>query len=328
MGDIDVIIGCESVLFAVSIYLCGAQWIYLIRKHGCRKCGCKSRFVQNILLTVSCTLLFATVMTEMVVLVGINNCVIAWDGTNESAIIPEECHFIWDVEHILMSLTLLVGGFVFFTVYAVIWIRQKTIYKTAFLAHLSNNITRFLSKYFIFYEAVMVILMVCWVFGFGGVGSIPLALVLMLFPLSIQLPLLILSVYPLIKAIHYNRTSSIQTHPKYVKLMKRVTILSALCIASDMAMALSFVDMSSAVRFVIFHLDMIINLLCVNLISADWKSLLVPWERLRQSSQRRRNRILSSERATSLSAVSPVTQNPNEIEESQVVIGPQSAGSA
>lgn len=311
MADIDVILGLESILLGLAVYLCCTQWIYFIRKHVCRNCGINRSFIQNILLAASCTLLVVSAAMEMIFLAYINKCIIVSDMSDASTISPKKHCSGSDVQESLANGILLVCVIVLFAIYGVIWIRQRSIYRIPFLDHLTTNITRFISKYFIIYGALMALLILCWFIVDPFVG-IPLAFILMLFPLSFQLPLLILSIYPLIKAIHFNRTSTIKTDRKYVQLLKRVTILSAICIASDMTMAVSFLDPSSAVRFSLCHLDLIVNLICVNLISSDWKSRLVPWIRLCRRNQCSRE-VPLMQRATPLPTATPRIQAPNTI---------------
>lgn len=110
-------------------------------------------------------------------------------------------------------------------------------YRKKAMAHLSNNVIRFLSKYLYVYGAVAIISAVCCVYGlrltYKESSSLCIFLFLMLCPWGVQFSLLLLFIYPLAKR---NRSSNIKTDRKYSRVMKRVIALTVV----HTAMALSY----------------------------------------------------------------------------------------
>lgn len=283
---INNVIICDSVLFVIAAYLCSVHWIYIHHMHNCHDCCAISRkLTQSILLAVSCLLIAVSLIMDVTFMVY-------WKrqqqlASNSSHGADAHCSnssITRNIEPLLMSMIA-----VFVTVpvllHIVTWMRQRVCYRNSFLSHMSNGISRFISKYFLIYIAAVFILVLSLI-------SYCILLSLMLYPWAIHCPLLILSIYPLVKATHFNRTAELRTDRTYVRLIKRVTIATAVCLASDTAVAIYMHHFESPIFWPIaFHFNMLLNLICVNLISMDWKYRLAPWVRSAEAFRRRRERI-------------------------------------
>lgn len=294
-------IGLEFILCGVSIYLCFVQWNYFYRDHACCSCYISGNRIQSGLLAVSSTLVAISTLADIVLAAYLKKWRTShlqvtmadtsfttpystiYNGSGvDSSIRRAQTTWTQDPKFLLLTVLILVTicMIALFIIYGVIWQRQRAIYRSSALSHLSNMITRFLSKYFpVFMAAVAIFVIGFLLYGFFNRFTGLLTVVLMPITWSIQIPILILFIYPLIKAIYYNRTSNITTDRKYVRLIQRVTILTAMCLASDTVMALSYwfySDMDLNLKLSLFHLNIIINLICVNLIPSDWTLRLLP----------------------------------------------------
>lgn len=283
----DTVLRFESTLCAIAAYLCFVQWIYCSRQHVSYGWDISINFIQSILLATSSTLLFVSETAELATIVYIKNSrafADTWMGlqlpNNNTADEYESFQVLADrlchVTAIFCVATLL-------ALHGVIWIRQRTMYRKKALAHLSNNATRFLSKYFYIYVAVVVISAFSCVYGlrltYREPRSVDIFVLLMVCPWGVQLPLVLLFLHPLIKLLRRNRSSDITTHGKYARVMKRVIVITAICMLTHTAMAISYLNETVLLqlRFSLLHLNLTVNLICISLIPTDRKARLVPW---------------------------------------------------
>lgn len=182
------------------------------------------------------------------------------------------------VDHLLRTFIVIFYSSSLIVTYSVLWLRQRVVYLKPTLHHLSNPTTRFFSKYFIIY------IVLSGIITFSAVSALNLietcfddcfvvvlfVVALVVWPLSCQIPLLILMLFPLYK----HQTSNQVTHNRYVKLMIRIATLTAVCLVSDITTVVTSVYVD--VYFTPQQFNLIVNLVCVTLTPINWKEKILP----------------------------------------------------
>lgn len=241
----------------IALYLCVAQWIHYCRRQvGLRqhwRNGQEQRVA--IVLAVASTSVLVTMVMEIVRLYVYN------EGADT---------VLYYTVNVLYAVSLLV-------MYSILWLRQRTLYSNPALSRLTNKPLRLISKYSL---AVMIIIGVGLAVILCVVGDYDLScgetcflemyyISLLLAPCCAQVLLLVLFLYPLIK----HHKTNLVTDPRYVTLMKRVSVLTAICLTTDVTSV--FVDVY-IIDFVALQVNLISNLTCVILATTNWKGKLLP----------------------------------------------------
>lgn len=161
-------------------------------------------------------------------------------------------------------------------IYSVIWLRQRIIYTTPALCHLTNKYSRFLSKYMILViivhapiesAAIAVIynLQIC-------IGD---CITKLFYSLIIpgttitQGVLLYLLVHPLLK----HHKTNVVTDDRYVSLMRRLGIATTICLISDVT---SILFDRNWIEYIPLQVNLVVNFVCVILPTTNWKCKLFP----------------------------------------------------
>lgn len=246
------------VIAVAALYLFAVEWIHYCRNYGCYNARNHLKLLtETILISVSITLAFtAAVGSEIYV-------TLLMDDPSTVRGIP------WSqLRGFFYAISLIVC-------YTVLWFRQRTFYTNTNLVHLTNGVSRVISKYFIVYIILSGLAMVCGLV----VGDCKLQCYRTVFwaalttwPLSIQLILLWLMVFPLYK----HHTTNLMSNKKLVTLMKRAAIFTALCSISDLVTLV--LHLTVCILWTLpLELNMIVNVTCVTLIPCNWKERFAPW---------------------------------------------------
>lgn len=162
-------------------------------------------------------------------------------------------------------------------VYSVLWLRQRSFYTNAALNDLTNKHARLVSKYLLIVIITLSTLILicsitllihpscsltCW---FMYVKYMKIC-----FPILTQASLLTLFFYPLLKY----RTSNSVSVKKYVSLMKRVGMLTVICLLSDIVSVVIAFHWRSRLPS---NLNLLTNLLCIIFSTLDWKERFIPY---------------------------------------------------
>lgn len=253
----------DGIAAGVAVYLFAGQITYCCRHFGCNfenlhsKKKCEEALLFAALIVAFMAICVRTALTLVTLNISIPS--------------PFLDNILRTVIVFLYSVSLIIT-------YSILWLRQRIIYLTPALFHLSNPKTRFLSKYFILYIVSTGVATFAAVTAMNFIETcfndcfvvVLFVLVLIVWPLSCQIPLLFLMVFPLYK----HQTSSQVTHHKYVRLMTRIAVLTAICLISDVTTIVTsvFVD----VYFTPQQMNLIVNLVCVTLTPINWKEKILP----------------------------------------------------
>lgn len=197
-------------------------------------------------------------------------------------------------------------------IYLVLWMKQRTFYEDPRLKHLSSKFTRILSVFIAVLLAVAVLgTYVLFAVGVEYVGS-PYGclirgviagvttlrnVILIVGTIFFQLCFLGLFLYPLIKhQMNIRIAKPLNEQNRIIKLIKRSTILTAVCIVSDLLSAITviFVDDRGSVKVLVYDIDIVINVISVILCFVDWRDRVMPW-RLKAAGA---NRVVEIETVT------------------------------
>lgn len=272
----------RGILASIATYLFVIQWIYYHKKFGWRVTK-KSRkiLLETVLITVAviCALSFMLSMYFFGLL----------DSYYYPTIIKGLPHGLGiDIVQILsfgVTLTLC---------YSVLWLRQRVIYANPALPHLSNKVSRIISKYFIVYVVISGLAGCLAVITTASLGICSinchetfLWVIFTTWPFTIQITLLLLMVRPLYK----HHTTNMISNPKYFTLMKRIAIVTTICLISDL------VTLSVHLVFCKFRIppevNLIVNVFCVTLIPRDWKEKMLPCFKTKSQQQNLKSMPLS-----------------------------------
>lgn len=249
----------QTVLCGISLYMLIAQLIYGLRIQRQERCKISRRQKVAALLVVASACILVTGIIHLILF-------------NFSDRILTDTQFdILDSFAIMLYIMSLVF------MYCVIWLRHRIIYTNPALAHLTNKFSRIVSKYLIMFlvilssaEAMVIgaayLFDVCDVdcfeklyYGFAISG-----------PLFMQIMLLSLLIHPLLK---HHQTNFV-TNENYVSLMKRIGIVTSICMVTDLTSIL--LNMHWVV-YIPLHVNLVVNLICVIIPTTDWKSRLFPF---------------------------------------------------
>lgn len=161
-------------------------------------------------------------------------------------------------------------------VYTVIWLRQRIIYNSPALSHLTNKYSRFLSKYLIIIlvitppvEGVVIGVVINLQICTGNCITQLFYSLIIPGTLFVQVTLLSLLIHPLLK---HHMTNAI-TDKKYISLMRRIVVITVICLISDVTSIL--ID-QNWIGYIPLQVNLIINLVCVIVPTTNWKSRLWP----------------------------------------------------
>lgn len=261
LSDSPARIAVESLVAAVAVYVFAIQWIYYRRKFACNGQRRSREITETILLSISCLCVLITVVLRILRI----ETIFATFSSQYTALV-----YIVNSHHFLYVLALQLT-------YGVLWHRQRTVYSNPAFFHLSNNVSQFVSKYFIIYIVFigLTLLPIASILYFTGICvekcyENVLLVVLTVGPFTVQLPLLSLMLFPLHK---YRRTSlAVSLH--CVTLMKRMAALTLICLISDVTSAI--IQVYLEVLFVPLQVNLMVNIVCVTLIPVNWKERSLP----------------------------------------------------
>lgn len=160
-------------------------------------------------------------------------------------------------------------------IYSILWMRQRALYTNPALHHLTNNVTRSISKYSIYVILIVgsiATIMFCSVAVFKYCTNCERVfryVTQLILPCVTQLTLFSLFAHPLVKNLKCNSV----TDKKYVSVLKRISVITAICLAID----ISLVPLGVCVNFDLTRpLYVISNLSSVMLTMSDWRIHLFP----------------------------------------------------
>lgn len=251
---------CFVVLLTVaSLYVFVAHLYYCFRKYGCHRCDALPSKMSTMTTVVSGTVFMYGVLESV---------------ERYLAQYPDDIpRNVFDV---LFSLTSILYAASLITVYAILWLRQRCLYNKPALAHLTSTYTRIASKYLIIVIVVLGIailvstvtanwLQICR----GRCLEVLTFCTILGAPVLVQILLLALFLFPLFKHQSSNQSVSVN----YVPLMKRIAILTTVCLVTDIATTLLAVFLLEPA---FLGINLVTNLLCVIFSTSDWKNRLWP----------------------------------------------------
>lgn len=239
----------DSLVLGIAIYITITHWIYYFKKYGCHV-GQKSTrdLIETILLSVTSTVMLPAAVGHII-----------------------QRPLQRNIFNTLYGVSLLMA-------YIILWLRQRPLYTNRTLGHLSNKVSRFISKYCIIYIIVAdTILLVIITVIRSSTTCIDecyehvLLAILIVGPLSVQIPLLCLVVVPLCK---HHRANQV-TNQNFVNLIKRLVVLTTVCVLSDVTTAIVRVY-ANVLVFTPYQLNLLVNLLCVTFAPFNWKTKVFP----------------------------------------------------
>ncbi|XP_026691410.2 uncharacterized protein LOC100183119 [Ciona intestinalis] len=207
---------------------------------------------------------------------------------------PELAH--WDLSTAtctgLRKTATALSGVILVSVYLILWLRQRALYRISAISALANKFIQFLSMCVLglimtcggtvltihlssrFFKGTAVGCKLYWTNEALGMAA---GLTYMAFLVAFQVILLFLLVYPM--CIHQSPTASIKQ--KHIKLMKRVIATSTVATVVDLFCTLSgalfLTDTYSPLRQVVYNMDHTISIICIVFSFRDWKARLLPF---------------------------------------------------
>lgn len=250
----------KDVLSGASFYIFVVQWVYFTTRSKRRGWHDMAEKTETILLLIIVTLDFG-----LLLLLAIDSHLGVISDSNRTAFIAVS----YSLYSISMQLT-----------YSVLWLRQRVLYEHKALSHLTNKFSRFVSKYFIFFmiTTILLVLIMYFVIVFGQVCDADcyhdfILTSQILWPCSVQMPLLVLFLHPLLK----HRNTRLLNDTRYVSLMKRMVGFAATCLITDVATAIITARLYFDIQLNLLLLKLVVNPVCVILTPANWKARLFPW---------------------------------------------------
>lgn len=252
--QIDSVFYVRTALCGLALYICLAQWIYCCRLQVCRERRNSKELRMAIIVGSASTTAFITMTLEtsrIYMQYSIADDILAYASTT------------------LYALSLML-------MYTIIWLRQRTFYTNPALLELTNKCTRITSK-FVLVGIISVASILCVVLSLvATVGDCDekcyeglYYVTLLVAPCFAQSILLSLFLHPLRK---YHKTNMI-TDPRYVVLMKRIAILTGVCLVSDLISVLIEIYV---IDFLALQVNLILNLVCIILATTNWRSRCLP----------------------------------------------------
>ncbi|XP_076813931.1 uncharacterized protein LOC143460344 [Clavelina lepadiformis] len=183
----------------------------------------------------------------------------------------------------------------FSSLYLVLWIRQRMLYRTPTMLHLSNKIIQFFSSSvvaLVVMSGVFTLLLYMFTRGYQSTVSgcdlqwssiwigLP-SLLLAIFTLLFQVMLLGLLIYPLYK--HRVAMKSVVSNclNKEIEVIKRVTLATFVAAVTDGIVGLinlGIFGLLSGIGYqLIYDVDILVNLLAVICSFADWRTRMAPF---------------------------------------------------
>lgn len=166
-------------------------------------------------------------------------------------------------------------------IYSSLWLRQRWIYTNHSITHLTNKVSRAISKYFVVFIVMYGVCVTLCNFLLVHVGICTdkcrhdLSLASMIVgPFCCQITILCLIIFPLAK---HNRTNSV-ADATCLALMKRLLIFTTICLTSDIASAGFYSNkwLHPTTKYLAPQINFGVNVMSVILTSANWKSRLIP----------------------------------------------------
>lgn len=253
----------ESFIGVIATYVFTIQWKFYYGKFGYNNGQRHSQELREaILLLISSFCAFLTVILQI-----LGDDIII----NHLFSLP---HFaaviIVNVNYLLYFVSLMLT-------YSVLWLRQRNVLLDPALLHLSNSVSSFISRYFIILIVFLGVVLLPTTIAFYVFGICieqcyvnTLLLSLTIAPLTVQLPLLSLILFPLFK---YHMTN-VSTNQKYLTLIKRMSTLAAICLMSDVMTGILHVYFDAL--FTPLQINLIVNVICVIMTPLNWKERLFP----------------------------------------------------
>lgn len=187
--------------------------------------------------------------------------------------------------------------------YMVLWLRQRIFYQNPRLVHLSSRFVRFLSWSMSIFIIVGLSSTAVLFFAVGKYLGTPQGCVvqesfvtkirwyiLIISTTFFQIALMSLFIYPLIKhhlSLKSIKISSNQKNP-IIPMIKRSTIMAALCIGTDLFSAFIVVIRKQEVVTMstfLYDVNIVMNVFFVILSFPDWKLRIMPWNMTQYESQ-------------------------------------------
>lgn len=249
----------EIGLSVIPLYLFLMQWIYCFRKRLLCVRSTSTKRKVDILTTMTATMGLLTVIVDSVSIhLRVNKI-----------LVPSTKRILSGALIIFFATTLLL-------VYSVLWLRQRSFYRNAALIHLTNKCTRFTSKYIILAIIItgcvisVVLGYVTLIHSCSKKCELILHLVsLILLMLTSQISLLCLFIHPLMKHHKLNTV----TDQRYVPLIKRICILTGICLITDIVTVAVGVTLNENIPRLLI---VTVNTLCIMLSMRDWKYRIFP----------------------------------------------------
>lgn len=162
-------------------------------------------------------------------------------------------------------------------IYSVLWLRQRSFYTVVAFSSLTNQFTRFVSKYllaFIIFFGISILVSSIVLLRFStcseGCWPIYMLVALICYPMISQLSLLMLFLHPLLK---HRSTNNASNTAEYLPLMRRVCVLTATCLSTDIfTIVVAFYIRSRSPNDV----NLLSNLLCLIFSTTDWRERIFP----------------------------------------------------
>lgn len=250
----------DCVIAGIAVYVFIVQWIYYWKFGWHTGRRIKEEFREAILLSISSILTCSVVVSRIVR----SNAILQAASVSSS-----EAGYIDTFHCASLIIT-----------YNVLWLRQRAVHTDPTSRYLSNAASRFISKYYSIYTAVIAVIvmsitvMIYFIRDcrtnecFWNVCLFSLTVL----PLICHLPLLYLMLTPLYK---YYR-SRLSSNRKCLSLVKRVAILTILCLVSEVVTILVLKHFERRYFYVI-PLNMVVNLLSVIMIQNNWTVKVFPF---------------------------------------------------
>lgn len=186
-------------------------------------------------------------------------------------------------------------GISIFTIYLVLWVRQRIFYADPRLKHLSSKFIRSVSWLMVFFLLISGLgAIVLFLIGAEDIGT-PLGCrtvatnfspeiryaILIAFTVVFQVCFLGLFIYPLVK--HYQSTRMPENaHDRdnpIIKLVKRATTIAILCMLTDVISVIIaiFIGSDGSASILLYDVNIVVNLSFLILSFPDWRMRLMPW---------------------------------------------------
>lgn len=175
-------------------------------------------------------------------------------------------------------------------VYMALWMRQRIFYQDTRLKHLSSKSVRCLSWFTaVFFNVTALATMGIFLFGVNykgtpyGCAPIPgiittaRYIILVLVTTVFQIIFLALFIYPLFKHRQSLKSGKAEHGKSMIKIMKRVTIITIVCVITDLMTFLGVFILGPRTRVLFYNINFFVNVISLIHSFSDWRMRVMPW---------------------------------------------------